>query len=156
MYNKTNVLSSVTELYISECGAIRHGGGMCIHPKGGRADASRGTPIVTASGCSGARLRFCYTRTHSGATEGDIVHESGNCLVPGTLTDSPWNDVSVVLGPCGVSYSRWRFTQNGNIQHVSSGMCWHPKSGRVSSDNGVIVYNSCQREQRLTFRIAPQ
>merc|ERR1712176_688089 len=141
---------------LQECGSIKHGGGLCVHPVGGRANAPQGTRIIFRTGCSGSALRFCYTRSFSGAMEGDIIHQSGHCLVPASLTDSPTNNMDVVLGPCGVSYSRWRFLAGGNVQHVSSGMCWHPLGGSAANNRKVCVHQGCTSERRLTFRITPQ
>merc|ERR1712039_651226 len=70
---------------LQDCGSIKHGGGLCVHPVGGRANAPQGTRIITRTGCSGSALRFCYTKSFSGAMEGDIIHESGHCVVPASL-----------------------------------------------------------------------
>ena len=126
---------------------------MCVHPEDGGENSPPGTYINTWEGCNGSRLRFCYVRSSSTAEEGDIKHESGHCLVPARKTDATWNKMDIVLGPCGVSYSRWRFNEHGNVQHVSSGLCWHPEHGHAVRGGKVILYNGCRKEQRLSFWI---
>ena len=126
---------------------------MCIHPLGGRANSSPGTPFVFSGGCGMNRIKICYNTALSSSTEGDLQHVSGHCLVPASSTDTTWNNMEIVLGPCGVSYSRWRLTGEGNIKHVSSGRCWHPLGGGAWSGNKVILHDGCGREQRLTFNI---
>ena len=126
---------------------------MSVHPFGGKANSPRGTPIVLSESLRESRLRFCYVRISSTAEEGDIKHESGHCLVPARKTDATWNKMDIVLGPCGVSYSRWRFNENGNVQHVSSGLCWHPVHGHAVRGEKVILHDGCTKEDRLNFWI---
>ncbi|KAL5254862.1 hypothetical protein ACHWQZ_G014341 [Mnemiopsis leidyi] len=141
------------KLSLEKCGYLRHGSGLAVHPFGGKANAPPGTAIVLSSRLNEPRLRFCYDRSLSTSEEGNIRHVSGHCLVPASKTDATWNKMEIVLGPCGVSYSRWRFTGKGNIQHVSSGLCWHPIGGHGVIGDKVVLYNVCAREDRLNFWI---
>ncbi|KAL5266522.1 hypothetical protein ACHWQZ_G003782 [Mnemiopsis leidyi] len=87
---------------IERCGSIRHDNGLCVHPLGGRADSSLGTPFVLSPGCGLDRIKVCYNIPFSGATEGDLQHVSGHCLVPASSTDTTWNNMEIVLAILGL------------------------------------------------------
>lgn len=129
-------------------GALRHVGGLCIHPEGGSATPANGTPAVLWSGCTDQRLKFKFL------PDGSIQHlTSGLCLHPEGGSSNPDNWTRLVFWQgCNDARLRFDLLPDGNLRHRASGKCIHPAGGSATPEIGtpVVFWDICG-ESRLRF-----